>query len=133
MKILKFGGNSLSTGRFVEVLKTYLSYTDELIIVASTSSQTTDSLISLSKQALQGDQKYPEQLKEVEDFHFNILERLLSTENTAKAREALDELFLELKNILRGVSLVREISPRTLDLVMSYGEKTVSCDSNPGD
>jgi aspartokinase/homoserine dehydrogenase 1 len=93
------------------------------VVVVSALSGVTDGLIAAARQAATGDEGYVAAVKALEDRHRKMSRALLAAEKRKAADAALKTMFLELSRVLDGIALLRELSPRSLDLVMSFGER----------
>lgn len=127
MKVLKFGGSSVGTPArirgIIEILKDYYSRGEKFTVVFSAFSGITDSLIKMASLAAHGDESYQSLFESFHDRHFTAAHELL---NRAYLSQALPELQTNhevLKNLLYGIFLLREASPRTMDYVLSFGER----------
>ncbi|MCL2043381.1 MAG: bifunctional aspartate kinase/homoserine dehydrogenase I [Treponema sp.] len=124
MKVLKFGGTSVGSlagvNRIIEILK--MSKDTVPVMVVSALSGVTDSLISLARQAAKGETSQ-KQLGEITARHREMAAIFLKGEDRKKAITENTNLLAELNRILDGIALLGELSPRTLDLVMSFGER----------
>lgn len=125
MKILKFGGSSVATPNriksVVEIIKTQLDK-EQIAVVFSAFGGVTDTLIQLTRLALQGNSSYVDVLTQLEERHRDAVNEL-SIPNEEEVRDRVDAKLSELKDVLHGIYLVKECSPRTLDFVMSFGER----------
>jgi len=115
MIVMKFGGTSVGSAERImsvaQVVKANLNRSP--IVVVSAHSRVTDMLIALAKRAVKGQ---PE-IDEVRERHIRIIADL-------GLRPALIEKQLtELEVLVKGISLVKELTPRTLDYVLSFGER----------
>src|SRR5262245_6096623 len=116
MKVLKFGGTSVgSAENLAKVLGIVRAEGKDPfpVVVASAHSGVTDELLAQARAAAKG--KYS--LAKLRERH-----RALWAEIGVDAA-IIEPLFQELDDLLRGLALVRELTPRTLDLVASYGER----------
>jgi bifunctional aspartokinase / homoserine dehydrogenase 1 len=127
MKVLKFGGTSVGS---VDSIKTVISILEEnlakgerIAVVFSAMGGVTNRLIEIGKMAATGNAEYNEFLKGVEERHFAVVRGLIPVKNQSSTFAAVRGIFNELEDILRGVSWIRELSERTLDLIMSFGER----------
>lgn len=115
MIVLKFGGSSLKTvqkiNQCIAIIKKQRP--NGPVVVVSAHGGVTDRLIGAARQALAGELD----LKPLRDFHHLLLDSLRLD------RDLVDHLLDELEAILRGVSLVRELTPRTMDRILSFGER----------
>ena len=127
MKVLKFGGTSCgsveSILQLVAILEDNIHKGEKVAAVYSAMGGVTNRLIEIGRMAALGDTSYFEQLKSVEERHFNAVRGLLDVKSQSSAIAQIRGLFNELEDLLRGVSLLRELSNRTLDFVMSFGER----------
>lgn len=129
MKILKFGGSSVGTPEritsIIAITTDTLRYPPGEIrgIVVSAFQGVTDTLIELARQATEHKETYRENLKALEQRHINALDELLPVTERSKAIATVKATFNELEDLLHGITLVSECSARTLDLIMSFGER----------
>ncbi len=122
MKVLKFGGSSVGSAKgLVEVKKIVESQNEATIVVVSALSGVTDKLYTISEMAAMGDSNYMLQLDEVYQRHFNLLTEL-NIQDISLTNELLEAHFKDLSNILRGIYLIKDISSRITDTIVSYGE-----------
>jgi aspartokinase/homoserine dehydrogenase 1 len=125
MKVLKFGGSSVATPDrikgVIEILKQYLP--GDLTVVFSAFGGVTDQLIQVSTLAWQGDIEYKNQLTQIEKRHLDAVRELLSITKQTSILAQVKFQFNELEDILHGVFLVKERTPRSLDFIMSFGER----------
>jgi len=131
MKILKFGGSSVGTPERISdvigILKSYLDNGIEICVVFSAFQSVTDKLISLSRQTVERNESYKKELEQLKQIHINAIDFLLKekSEKISVGKKVI-KLLVELEEILHGVYLVKELTPRTLDYIMSFGER-LSC------
>jgi len=124
MKILKFGGSSVAnTERIQNVLKLVSenSKQEKIAVVVSAFQGVTDQLIEIGKKASSGDASYLEGLSALKDRHQRTIQELIP-DKSAEFQKDIDSRFKELEDVLHGVYLLRELSLRTLDVIMSFGE-----------
>jgi aspartokinase/homoserine dehydrogenase 1 len=128
MKVMKFGGTSVgSTENISKVKKIVEAVEEPVIVVVSALSKVTDQLLNASKLAAQGDSAYEEEYNRLEKRHLEMVENLIiHPEKREKLFPQALALLDELKNILRGVFLVKDLSQKTSDIVVSYGERLSS-------
>ncbi len=128
MKVLKFGGSSVGTPERIEnVIKILKGYKNEKIAVVFSAFQTvTDNLIKLGNLAQKSDENYKTLLHEVKTKHITTVEALIPKSKRKKSLKYIDKLFSDLGEMLKGVYLLRELTPRTLDYLTSFGER-LSC------
>ena len=125
MKVLKFGGSSVATPEriqsVIEIVKPYL--TGEVAIVFSAFGGVTDTLIQISSLALSGNLEYKEKLSELEKRHLTAVRELVNVQKQSGILAQVKFMMNELEDVLHGVYLVKERTVRTLDYVMSFGER----------
>ncbi len=125
MKVLKFGGSSVGNAenieKVIEIVKNSV-LKDVSIVVLSAMQGTTDALIAVAKLAESGDDSFRLKIKEIETKHL-VTVRALFAENTQDSSiDFIENRINELKSICEGVYLLRELSLRTLDRIVSFGE-----------
>jgi aspartokinase/homoserine dehydrogenase 1 len=125
MKVLKFGGSSVATPArirsVIDIIRPYLS--GELAIVFSAFGGVTDELIGISKLALNGDEQYRAKADQLEKRHLDAVRELISIQKQSSILAQVKIKMNELEDVLHGVYLVKERTPRTLDYIMSFGER----------
>jgi aspartokinase/homoserine dehydrogenase 1 len=130
MKVLKFGGSSVGTPErisgVIDILKEYQVEGKKYAVVFSAFQGVTDTLISISNKAVARDETYLEDLEQLERIHFNAVEYLVSENLKDASRKNVYDLMEELKELVHGVYLVKELTLRSLDYIMSFGER-LSC------
>lgn len=124
MKVLKFGGSSIGNTKRIENVIEILSGLEDkkFIVVFSAVQGVTDKLISLGQLALLQNIKYKTILAKLEKKHLNIINEL-NKKKSIIIQKKISKLFLELTEVLHGVYLLKELTDRTLDHIMSFGEK----------
>ncbi|MDR1390711.1 MAG: bifunctional aspartate kinase/homoserine dehydrogenase I [Treponema sp.] len=130
MLVLKFGGTSVGTREALTHLVSILANAEHAgnvqVVVVSALSGITDALITLAKSALQNEQNReaaPDTLVALKDRHFGLSAAFLSGEEKTACDREIEASFNGLSRVLSGISMLEELSPRTLDNVMSYGER----------
>ncbi len=130
MRILKFGGSSVGTPErikdVIDILKEYYSSNKRYSVIFSAFQGVTDSLISISKKAECRDETVWTDFEELKNIHNTSVKYLLSGSNATKVAKTINILFEELKEILHGIYLLRELTSRSSDYVVSFGER-LSC------
>jgi aspartokinase/homoserine dehydrogenase 1 len=130
MKVLKFGGSSVSKPErirnIVDILKSYYAEGEHFTVVFSAFGGVTDMLIKMSELAAKGNESYQDLFDKFSDRHTKAVEELLSDEYKKEVLPQLDRNHEVLRNLLHGIFLVREASPRTMDYVLSFGERNSS-------
>ncbi|SKB80532.1 bifunctional aspartate kinase/homoserine dehydrogenase I [Daejeonella lutea] len=126
MKILKFGGTSVgsveSISKLLQIVEREDQSTGNPVIVLSAMSGVTNLLSAMADKASQGG-TFQDELKQLEERHFDVIKELLAVSRQNPVFTQLRILFNEIEDLLQGVSMLRELTPRTRDLVLSYGER----------
>lgn len=125
MKILKFGGSSVATPAriqaVIDIVKPYLN--SEVAVVFSAFGGVTDLLIQISTLALEGNQEYKQKLEQLQKRHLEVVRELIGVQKQSSILAQVKIKINELEDVLHGVYLVKERTPRTLDYIMSFGER----------
>lgn len=127
MKVLKFGGTSVGTVESLRHVKRIVEECEEqVIVVVSALGGITDLLINTAHQASSGDITYMQNYAKIVERHINVINGMVQQDRINEVRNKIDTLLEELGNIYRGVSLIKDLSSRTLDIIVSYGERMSS-------
>ena len=128
MKVLKFGGSSVGSADAIDKVVGIIRKaceTDSCAVVISAMQGTTDSLIEAGRSAERGDDGYIEILSNIGERHIDAIQELFETDNTV-VMDFVESTIKELENLCEGVRLIRELSAKTLDRIMSFGEIVAS-------
>ncbi len=132
MQVLKFGGTSVGS---VESIKQVIQIIDnqrrgdelqnsgQIAVVFSAMGGITNQLIEIGRMAITGETDYMELVRRIEDRHFNVVKALIPVKEQSKVVGHIRGIINELEDLLRGVSLIRELTLRTHDLITSFGER----------
>lgn len=127
MKVLKFGGSSVAEPErirsIVDILKGYYTKGEKFTVVFSAFGGVTDMLIEMGSLAAKGDEAYQEKFDAFRQRHIDAVDELLQGEYKAMVLPEMERSNEVLKNLLYGIFLVREASKRTMDYVLSFGER----------
>jgi aspartokinase/homoserine dehydrogenase 1 len=127
MQILKFGGTSVgsveSIKQVIAIIENHRQNGTPIAVVFSAMGGVTNQLIEIGRMATTGDTDYMELVRRIEDRHFNIIKSLIPVKEQGKVVANVRGVINELEDLLRGVSLIRELTPRTHDLITSFGER----------
>lgn len=128
MKVLKFGGTSVgSVNSILSVKKIVESIDEPVIVVVSALGGITDKLLGTSALASQGDLAYEKELSEIVARHLEVIDGVIEDKNVReKVQKKTIALLDELSNIFKGVYLIKDLSPKTSDTIVSYGERLSS-------
>jgi aspartokinase/homoserine dehydrogenase 1 len=128
MKVMKFGGTSVGSVNSILNVKHIVEAQEEtVIVVVSALGGITDKLIKTSKMAAAGDPAYEEEFRGIVNRHLDMVQAVIP-EGKAKGEllEKVKELLDELKDIYQGLYLIKDLSPKTQDTIVSYGERISS-------
>lgn len=130
MKVLKFGGTSVGSVKSILSLKQIVeneAKKQPVVIVVSALGGITDKLIATSKLAVAGDEEWKTEFDAMVDRHHKMIDTIITD---TKAREDLfikvDALLDQLRSIYFGVFLIHDLSEKTSDAIVSYGERLSS-------
>lgn len=130
MKVLKFGGSSVAKPERIEgvvrILRQYYQRGDKFAVVFSAFGGVTDSLIEMGNLAADGNERYQDLFQQFSQRHIDAATSLLKGEYLDRVLPELQTNHEVLGNLLYGVFLVREVSPRTLDYILSFGERNAA-------
>ncbi len=128
MKVLKFGGTSVgSPESLLSVKRIVEAQREPVIVVVSALGGVTDQLIRASRMALDGDPAYLTAFGEIAQRHEGMVDAVIQGKGDREALLAVvRSLMVELRSIYQGVYLIRDLSPKTLAAVVSYGERLSS-------
>ena len=124
MRVLKFGGTSVGSATgLLQAKKVIESCSDDVIVVVSALGGITDQLISTAKAAASGDPEYERQMQSIAARHFSQVSDTVLPDMQEQVRSRISELLGELSNIFKGVFLIKDLSQKTSDAIVSYGER----------
>ena len=128
MKVMKFGGTSVgSVNSILSVMKIVESAGEPVIVVVSALGGITDQLISTSRMAATGDAAYEGSYREIVRRHEEMVKGVIPAgETQTLLHYQVNELLDELKDIFQGIYLIKDLSPKTSDTIVSYGERLSS-------
>ena len=125
MQVLKFGGSSVANAanmNKVVAIVVEAAKKEVTLLVVSAMGGVTDSLINTGTLAESGDESYKNILKELEQKHLDTVRELLPIQQQSATLSQVKQKFNELEAISDGVFLLGELSERTKDKMVSYGE-----------
>ena len=127
MKVLKFGGTSVGSVKSLKNVKQIVESCHEpVIVVVSALGGITDKLLETAREAASGSLDYQDNLREIIARHHDIIAGVVPAERQQEVRVQTDALLDELSNIYKGVSLIRDLSSKTQNIIVSYGERLSS-------
>ncbi len=130
MKVMKFGGTSVGSVKSILSLKKIVeaeARTQPVIVVVSALDGITDKLIAISQMALKGDKRYREEFDGMMERHHQMIDTIITDpQKRENLFKRVDSLFEQLKSIYFGVYLIHDLSEKTQDAIVSYGERLSS-------
>ena len=127
MKVLKFGGTSVGTPEAVLQVKQIVDRLDApAVVVVSALGGVTDQLITLSAKAVDPAADYLPMLDELHARHDQMVRSVLPSHRQEEILQGVSNCFDELSRILQGVHLIGELTPKTADAIVAYGERLSS-------
>lgn len=128
MKVMKFGGSSVGSPDSLKQVKQIIENEKEpVIMVVSALAGVTDRLLLAADFALNNNSGYKTLLEEIIARHTDLIDEVIvSSDDKEDATQKIQQLFDDLRNILRGVYLIGDLSQKTSDKIVSYGERLSS-------
>ena len=128
MKVLKFGGSSVGTVNSILSVKKIVEAVEEpVIVVVSALGGITDQLIHTSQMASEGNAAYEKEYRDIVNRHIEMVYTVIPAGDARSLLlDQVNELLNELKDIFQGIYLIRDVSPKTLATIVSYGERLSS-------
>ena len=127
MKVLKFGGTSVGSAENIQRVKEILmGQDDDAIVVVSALGGITDKILSAAKMAAIGTGYFQAELTEINTRHYETIEKLFAEDMQTDIKAKTTVLLEELERIIHGVSLIGELTPKTLDKIGGFGERLSS-------
>lgn len=126
MKILKFGGTSVGTperiSKVIELLAARWKRGERFAVVFSAYEGVTNHLVRIADLAARGDNQYERELAALQERVIAALQTLVPAVDQSRTMVQLSIWLNELRDVLQGVSLIWELSPRCRDFIISFGE-----------
>jgi len=128
MKVMKFGGTSVGSPESLLLVKNKIEGEKEpVIVVVSALNGVTDRLLLAADFAHDANSSYKSLLDEIIIRHKEVIEATIISDNDKEeVTKLIEPLFEELQNIMRGVFLIGDLSQKTSDKIVSYGERLSS-------
>lgn len=125
MKVLKFGGTSVGTAENIRKVKSIIeSQNCDIIVVVSALGGITDKILTAARNASFGTGDFHKDLAEIKIRHEEAIQSLFN--GTGSINKIVTELLDELEQILTGITLVGELTSKTLDRIAGIGERISS-------
>jgi len=122
---MKFGGTSVGSASSIQRVRKIVNESlasDKIILVVSAMSGTTDQLIECGRKAAGGDESYRDILLNIESRHLEAVKEIIPVQHQSYVLSFTKTYCNEMEDIFNGIFLLGELSPRTLDRIMSFGE-----------
>ena len=130
MKVLKFGGTSVGSVKSILSLKNIVeneAKSQPIIVVVSALGGITDKLLATSQLALQGDERWKAEFQATVERHHKMKDpRIPKPLQREDLFNKVDALLEQLRSIYFGVFLIHDLSEKTQDAIVSYGERLSS-------
>lgn len=128
MKVLKFGGTSVGTAESIKSVQQIVQGAGApCVVVVSALSGITDRLIETARLASAGDERYAALLEQMtERHHAMVADVVAAGPQRDELNLRLDALLGELRSIYHGVFLIRDLTEKTSNVIVSYGERLSS-------
>ena len=125
MKVLKFGGTSVGTAENIKRVKEIVQKQDgSVIVVVSALGGITDKILNAARLASAGTGNFHTELMEIKNIHSEVIHTLFN--GSGSIEYIVNELLEELEQILTGITLVGELTDKTLDRIAGIGERISS-------
>jgi aspartate kinase len=129
MIVMKFGGTSVESAAAIERVAGIVKARADRrpIVVVSAMGKTTNKLLAIAQTAVSGKREdYIRQLHDLRDFHSREARQVATLAHRAALDQVLDDLFDELTELIKGIAVLGELTPRSIDAVSAYGERLSS-------
>ena len=129
MIVMKFGGTSVESAAAIErvagIVKARVGR--HPVVVVSAMGRTTNKLLAIAAAAIEGKRhEYIGQLHDLRDSHSREARLVVPLAQRAELDRTLDEHFQELTELVKGLAVLGELTPRSIDAISSYGERLSS-------
>jgi aspartate kinase len=129
MIVMKFGGSSVESAAAIERVASIVKARVDRkpVVVVSAMGKTTNKLLAIAQTAIEGKRdEYIRQLHDLRDFHSREARLVVPLSQRADLDRTLDEHFNELTELVKGIAVLSELTPRSIDAISSYGERLSS-------
>jgi len=129
MIVMKFGGTSVESAAAIARVAAIVKAREDRrpIVVVSAMGKTTNKLLAIANAAIQGPrEEYLRQIHDLRDFHSREARQVVPLAERAALDRFLDEHFQELTELAKGLAVLGELTPRSIDAISSYGERLSS-------
>ena len=129
MIVMKFGGSSVESAAAIERVAGIVRAREARrpVVVVSAMGKTTNKLLAIAAAAIGGKrEEYIRQLHDLRDYHSREARLIVPLRDRADLDRFLDEHFQELTELVKGLAVLGELTPRSIDAISSYGERLSS-------
>ena len=130
MKVLKFGGTSVGSVKSILSLRRIVENEAKhqpVVVVVSALGGITDKLLETSLLAKRGDDRWKSEFEIIVERHHKMIDTIIDdTKSREKLFNIVDALLEQLRSIYFGVYLIHDLSEKTQDAIVSYGERLSS-------
>jgi aspartate kinase len=129
MIVMKFGGTSVESAAAIERVASIVKARANRrpVVVVSAMGKTTNKLLAIAAAAIHGArEEYIRQIHDLRDFHSREARLVVPLADRAELDRLLDEHFQELTELVKGLAVLGELTPRSIDAISSYGERLSS-------
>ena len=129
MIVMKFGGTSVESAAAIERVASIVKARAKRrpVVVVSAMGKTTNKLLAIASTAIDGKrEEYIRQIHDLRDFHSREARLVVPLADRAELDRLLDEHFQELTELVKGLAVLGELTPRSIDAISSYGERLSS-------
>ena len=129
MIVMKFGGTSVESAAAIQRVAGIVKAREAQrpVVVVSAMGKTTNKLLAIAAAAMQGKREgYIRQIHDLRDFHSREARQVVPLDHRAELDRTLDEHFQELTELVKGLAVLGELTPRSVDAISSYGERLSS-------
>ena len=125
MQVLKFGGSSVASADAISKVLDIVAESikkEPTIVVVSAMSGVTDQLLMLAHSASQGNEAYKTIVQNIEQKHLDAVRTLLPIQQQSATLSLVKQMINELEANCEGLYMLKELTPRMQDKIVSYGE-----------
>src|ERR1051326_3710814 len=129
MIVMKFGGTSVESAAAIERVAGIVKAREARrpVVVVSAMGKTTNKLLAIAQAAIGGRrEEYIRQIHDLRDLHSREARQVVPLSDRAQLDRTLDEHFQELTELVKGLAVLGELTPRSIDAISSYGERLSS-------
>lgn len=130
MKVLKFGGTSVGSVKSILSVKQIVekeAKRQSVIVVVSALGGITDQLLRTARMACKGDNGWKASYQQMVERHHSMIDTIFQDPiDKVELFNQTDALLEQLRSIFFGVNLIQDLSQRTEDVIVSYGERLSS-------